>query len=325
MTSGELLSRFKGIKALVIGDLMLDEYIFGRAARISPEAPVMVIRQTSTDRLPGGAANVARNLQALGAETRVLGVIGCDDAGEFLRQSLRDQGLEAESLVTDPDRPTTRKTRIVADHSHQVLRIDHEAEADVSSKVEARLIEAALEMVADAEVIVLSDYLKGALTRSLASEVISRSRSKGIPVVVNPKPRSLPTYSGAALVSLNRSEAAEFLGLWKGLPNEDATEAARSIQRNHGFDSVLVTLGEGGMVAVGSSDVRVNAPRVEVYDTAGAGDTVIATVALGLAAAGFDKAVFELAAQTAASVVKHVGVATPSTEDLERMRAPRVV
>lgn len=320
MTSGELLSRFAGLRALVIGDLMLDEYIFGRAARISPEAPVMVIRQTSTDRLPGGAANVARNLQALGAHTRILGVIGCDEAGEILRQSLRDQGLEADSLVTDPDRPTTRKTRVLADHSHQVLRIDHEAEADVSDKVETKMVEAALLMADEADVIVLSDYLKGALTRTLAFEVIRRSRAKNVPIVVNPKPRSLPTYKGAALVSLNRSEAAEFLGLWKGLPNENATEAARKIQLDHGFDSVLVTLGEGGMVAVGSSEVRVDAPRVEVYDTAGAGDTVIATVALGIAAAGFDKAVFELAAQTAASVVKHVGVATPSAEDLERMR-----
>ena len=308
------------MKALVIGDLMLDEYIFGKAARISPEAPVVVIRQTSTDRLPGGAANVARNLQALGAHTRVLGVIGCDEAGEILRQSLRDQGLEAESLVTDPDRPTTRKTRVLADHSHQVLRIDHESEAEASEKVQSKLIDAAREMAVQADVIVLSDYLKGALSSEVAQDVIAFSKSKSIPVVANPKPRSLPNYRGAALVSLNRGEAAQFLGLWNGLPNEGAIGAARSIQKDFGFESVLVTLGEGGMVAVGPGEVRVDAPRVEVYDTAGAGDTVIATVALGMAAVGFDGAVFELAAQTAASVVKHVGVATPSREDLERMR-----
>ncbi|MEA2552403.1 MAG: hypothetical protein QOJ65_579 [Fimbriimonadaceae bacterium] len=321
MTSGELLSRFQGLRALVIGDLMLDEYIFGRAARISPEAPVMVIRQTSTDRLPGGAANVARNLQALGAHTRILGVIGCDDAGEFLRQSLRDQGLEAEHLVTDASRPTTRKTRVVADHSHQVLRIDHEEEAAVPSDVESRLVDTALAMADQADVIVLSDYLKGALTGLLAQQVIAKAKERGVPIVVNPKPRSVPLYAGATLTSLNRSEAAELLGLWNGLPHSEAPQAARKILEEQKVDSVLITLGEGGMVAVGPSEVRVEAPRVEVYDTAGAGDTVIATVALGLAAIGFDKAVFELAAQTAASVVKHVGVATPSREDLDRMRS----
>lgn len=320
MTSGELLSRFHGLRAVVIGDLMLDEYIFGRAARISPEAPVMVIRQTSTDRLPGGAANVARNLRALGAETKVLGVIGCDDAGEFLRQSLLDQGLDALHLVTDASRPTTRKTRIVADHSHQVLRIDHEAESTVDDAVEKRMIDAAVEMSSQADVVVLSDYLKGALTSALAAAVVKTCKAKDVPVVVNPKPRSLPMYEGAALVSLNRSEAADVLSLWKGLPDDEAMAAANQIRSNHNFSSVLVTLGESGMIAVGSSEVRVAAPRVEVYDTAGAGDTVIATVALGMASVGFHQAVFELAAQTSASVVKHVGVATPSEEDLARMR-----
>jgi len=320
VTSGELLARFHGLRAVVIGDLMLDEYIFGRAARISPEAPVMVIRQTSTDRLPGGAANVARNLRALGAETKVLGVIGCDDAGEFLRQSLLDQGLDALHLVTDASRPTTRKTRIVADHSHQVLRIDHEAESTVDDAVEKRMIDAAVEMSSQADVVVLSDYLKGALTSALAAAVVKTCKAKDVPVVVNPKPRSLPMYEGAALVSLNRSEAADVLSLWKGLPDDEAMAAANQIRSDHNFSSVLVTLGESGMIAVGSSEVRVAAPRVEVYDTAGAGDTVIATVALGMASVGFHQAVFELAAQTSASVVKHVGVATPSEEDLARMR-----
>jgi rfaE bifunctional protein kinase chain/domain len=319
VTPGELLRLFEGLKAVVIGDLMLDEYIFGRAARISPEAPVMVIRQTHTDRLPGGAANVARNLQALGAQTRVLGVIGCDEAGDVLRQSLRDQGLDAEHLVEDRDRPTTRKTRIVADHSHQVLRIDHEAEATVSERVEDRMRDAARDMAANANVIVLSDYLKGALTQRLAADVIAIAKEKGIPVVVNPKPRSLQIYAGAALVSLNRSEAADVLDLFGGLPDVQATKAAHDIRMKHNFDAVLVTLGESGMIAVGSSDIKVEAPRVEVYDTAGAGDTVIATVALGIAAVGFEEAVFGLAAQTAASVVKHVGVATPSKEDLAKM------
>lgn len=307
------------MKAVVIGDLMLDEYIFGKAARISPEAPVMVIRQTSTDRVPGGAANVARNLVALGAETQVLGVIGCDEAGEHLKQSLRDHGLQAERLVTDASRPTTRKTRVVANHAHQVLRIDHEEEASASSEVEGRLIEAGSELVDGADVVVLSDYLKGALTPGVVERLITVAKERGVPVVVNPKPRSLRMYAGATLASLNRSEAAETLGRWQGLSDAEAPSAAREILGGFGVESVLVTLGESGMVAAGASDVRVEAPRVEVYDTAGAGDTVVATVALGLAAVGFAPAVFELAAETSASVVKHVGVATPSAEDLARL------
>ena len=319
MTSSELLRRFQGLKAVVIGDLMLDEYIFGKAARISPEAPVMVIRQTRTDRLPGGAANVARNLQALGARTRVLGVIGCDEAGEVLRQALRDQGLDAEHLVEDESRPTTRKTRVVADHSHQVLRIDHEIESPVPTKVQDKLIDTAQMMINDADVVVISDYLKGALTEQLARSVIAGATSRKIATVVNPKPRSLAHYKGATLASLNRSEAAEVVDLWKGLSDENAILAAHQICKDFSLQSVLITLGESGMVAVGPSDVKVEAPRVEVYDTAGAGDTVIATVALGIAAVGFHQAVFELGAQTAASVVKHVGVATPSKEDLAKM------
>ena len=319
MTSGELLRRFDGLKAVVVGDLMLDEYIFGKAARISPEAPVMVIRQTHTKGVPGGAANVARNIRALGGQAKILGVVGCDPAGELLEQLLRNEGFDAEHLLADPDRPTTRKTRVVADHSHQVLRIDHEHSDDLSQDGQRDMMIHAMQLLEGANVVVLSDYLKGALSMRVTQAVIPLAKEKGIPVVVNPKPRSLPNYVGATLLSLNRSEAADALKLHGGLADEDAAAAAREIMGMYDVNSVLITLGEGGMVVVGSSEIHVDAPRVEVYDTAGAGDTVIATVALGIAAAGFDKAVFELAAQTAASVVKHVGVATPSKDDLDAL------
>jgi rfaE bifunctional protein kinase chain/domain len=314
LSFAELLDRFGSLRALVIGDLMLDEYIFGKATRISPEAPVMVVRQQSTSHVPGGAANVARNIRALGAVCHTVGVIGIDAAGEALQQSLVESG--EVSLVRDPTRSTTRKTRVLADAAHQVLRIDHEEDGPISEATQEQLLVATSHAVASCDVVIMSDYLKGVLTPQVVTGILSAARKNNIPVVVNPKPRSLPQYAGATLVSLNRAEASEALGLWKTLASEEALEAAEQLREQAQVGAVLLTMGEGGMAAVGERQYRIQAPRVEVYDTAGAGDTVIATVALGLAVAGFQEEVFALAAQTAASVVRKVGVATPSEEDL---------
>ncbi len=316
MNHGELLARFQGMNALVVGDLMLDEYIFGRATRISPEAPVMVVRQQQTKNLPGGAANVARNLIALGAKVSMVGVLGCDRSGETLEASLQDQGILTTGIVHEPSRTTTRKTRVVADHSHQVLRIDHEDEGPVSAATDSKLVDQSKAHLDGCDVVVLSDYLKGAVSPRLCEYVIAAANAKGIPVVANPKPRSLSHYKGATLVSLNRLEASDALGIWQGLADENALQAAEDLRNSIGVQTVLITLGEAGMAVFGEGSLTVPAPRVEVYDTAGAGDTVVATVALGMAAAGFDEEIFRLAAQTAACVVRRVGVATPSKEDL---------
>lgn len=319
MSLASLLDSFATLHALVVGDLMLDEYIHGRATRISPEAPVMVIRQQSISSVPGGAANVAQNIRALGAEARTAGVVGLDAAGDALESALRLSG--ELGLVRDPSRATTRKTRVLADHAHQVLRIDHEGEEPVSAEIEQKLLDSVMNLVGGCSVIVLSDYMKGALTVRLAQSLIAYAAATDIPVVVNPKPRSLGNYSGATLVSLNRAEAAEAVGFHQGIDNEDAAHVAQLIRERYNLGAVLITLGEGGMAVAGDSSFLVAAPRVEVYDTAGAGDTVIATVALGLGSgAGVTKAVFELAAQTAASVVRKVGVATPQPEDLAAIR-----
>lgn len=319
MSFSSLLDGFDSIKVLLVGDLMLDEYIFGRATRISPEAPVMIIRRQSIARVPGGAANVARNLKALGGQCHIVGVVGCDAAGQTLEEALRQDG--SVGLVCDPTRITTSKTRVLADHAHQVLRIDHEEEDGIAADVEQELLREALAGLAGANVVVLSDYLKGALTENVAAKIIETAKDRGMPVVVNPKPRSLGQYRGASLVSLNRSEAADALGIWQGISDSGSMAAARQIREASGAEAVLITLGESGMAIAGPQDFEIEAPRVEVYDTAGAGDTVIAAVALGLASVGFEKAVFELAARAAAAVVKKVGVATPSKEDLAEIRA----
>ncbi len=296
---------------------MLDEYIFGRATRISQEAPVLVVRQTSTRSVAGGAANVAANLVALGARPRVIGVAGTDAAGDTLRDCLEAAGIDTANLLRDPTRPTTRKTRVLANHSHQVLRIDHEVESGICSELEASLLAAAAKELDEVDVVVLSDYQKGAVTATVISEIIRLANAKGVPVVANAKPKSLPAYKGATLVSLNEPESAAALGR-ASVGREEGIEAARMLREILGVKHMLVTLGANGMA---SESAAIPAVLVEVYDEAGAGDTVIATIALSIALDTFGRDALGLAAQTAACVVQKVGVAVPTAQDLARIAA----
>jgi D-beta-D-heptose 7-phosphate kinase/D-beta-D-heptose 1-phosphate adenosyltransferase len=251
----------------------------------------------------------------------VVGVVGNDEAGELLAESLAPLGLANTHLVVEQGRTTTRKTRVLADSAHQVLRIDCEDDSEVSKPTSTELCSHALRLLKEVDVLVLSDYLKGALTDDAVVELIQQAKMLGKPVVANPKPRSIESYKGANLVSLNRKEAAEALGLWQGLADGNAEIAASNLCDRLDA-SILVTLGESGMVAASGKRIcRVGAPKVEVYDTAGAGDTTIATVALGMATFGFEKTIFELAAQTSASVVRRIGVAVPTEEDLAAIRS----
>ncbi len=316
----EILEKASGIHAIVLGDLMLDEYIFGDATRISPEAPVMVIRQTESRAVPGGAANVAKNLAAYGAGVTVMGVAGDDAAGSELKRALGALDRSKAMLVQEKGRLTTRKTRVVADHSHQVLRIDNETATDISYESEERLISALRMEIEKADVLVLSDYLKGVLTQSLAKAAVEIAREKGVPVAVNPKPSSVKNYAGASLISLNRSELSGATG---ETPDtlEEALAASQKLRQELNAGCVLGTMGALGLAAdwEGGS-AAVTAPRVEVYDTAGAGDTVIASVALGLGAVGMQADIFRLAAEASARVVRHVGVAVPTAQDLDELK-----
>lgn len=303
MVFSEALAAFRGQRILVIGDLMIDEYIFGSVGRISPEAPVMVVHQTNTKRVPGGAANVALNLKALGAEPIILGLAGHD--ADHLRHTLT--GLNHQ-LVVDKSRVTTRKTRILAEGRHQLLRIDHEVADPAPELCEGELIAAVSHHLPNVDAILMSDYCKGTLTPTVIKSVIERAGSK--PVVVNAKPKTFSLYQGASLISLNKAEAA---GVLDGPVTEESTARLPVMVAP---TSVLVTMGADGMVARGPSLIRVRAPKVEVADPAGAGDTVIAAVTLGLTTLGFTAATFEFAAQLAARVVQHVGVAIPSNDDL---------
>ena len=314
-----LYESFQGLPILVVGDLMLDEYIVGKATRISPEAPVMVVKQRRTFSVPGGAANVAKNVEALGGRATVIGVVGEDSAGRELQEGLGEHG----ALVPDSTRPTSRKTRILADTAHQVLRVDHESDEAIDPDVEESVIGNVREHNSGARALLLSDYNKGVLTAGVISNCIQLARQNGIPIVANAKPTGLSFYSGADLVSLNAREASEAVGAKDILRQSNGSglsdmprDTALKLQRDHKIGHILITLGEYGMC---TESFYISPEKVEVFDTAGAGDTTIAAVALGMASVGFQPNIFEFAAQASAAVVTHVGVAVPSRDDIERI------
>lgn len=321
MSYGELLDSFAGLRAVVIGDVMLDEYIVGSVERISPEAPVMVVKKTGSRWVPGGAANVAKNIAALGGEAVVLGVVGSDDAGNILNQGVQSGAGLKSDLVVDKGRVTTRKTRVMANHSHQVLRIDDEDTTPISEETEESLLKAWSGWLEKANVVLMSDYRKGLLTPGFTGRFVGMAREKGVPVLANAKPESAGYFAGSQLVSLNRGEVGGVLGK-KPADRLEATKMGGELTGVTGSAAVLMTLGEAGMVAWSEAGVyEVNAPEVEAYDVAGAGDTVLATVAMGMARRGYCGEIFELAAEVGAKVVQHIGVAVPSQKDLLAIRS----
>lgn len=321
MAFDHLLDRFPQIRALVVGDLMLDEYIVGTIDRISPEAPVMVVRKQSSRVVPGGAANVAKNVAALGATAIVAGIIGEDEGGSALRQSINETAGLTAAVFVDKGRATTRKTRVVANHAHQVLRIDEESVEPLAAEQTEAALGEWLPLIEQVDVVILSDYAKGVLSAPLLQALITAANQLGKPVLANVKPSSARWYRGASLLSLNRAEAAAILGY---VPKDagQAVAAAKTLQEELGVQGVLVTLGDLGMAAVWpSGQATIPAVPVEAYDVAGAGDTVLATVALGAASIPLCPDIFHLAAHTSAKVVQHVGVAVPTEIDLREIRS----
>ncbi len=316
----QYLAEFPSKSALVVGDLMLDEYIFGSASRISQEAPVIVVKQDRVSSVPGGAANVAMNLMALGANTGVVGVIGDDSAADSLEAALQLSGVSPVEVFRDASRPTTRKTRVIANHSHQVLRIDVEEETPIDPAMIEALVQRVKETMKGRDVLLLSDYQKGAIPGPVIERIIALGKELGVPVVANAKPDSAHFYRGADVVSLNRFEATSAMGMLKPIDDADAVDIAKRLREKLDISSLVITLGASGMVVANDKEaLSVPAIRVEVYDEAGAGDTVIATLALCATFGPLGEDALRLASHTAASVVRKVGVAVPSAEDLQQI------
>lgn len=306
----------RGRKVVVLGDVMLDEFVWGDVTRISPEAPVPVVDIQRESFHLGGAANVLANLVALGAHASVVGVIGNDVAGERLRSSLRNAGADQdEYLVTDEHRPSTVKTRIIA-HSQLVVRADRESRRPVNGQTESRIIEALQAALENAAALIVSDYDKGVVTPRILEKILPLAYDR-VPVLIDPKLRNFGAYRPATLVTPNHHEALRMASL-EADTDEGLHEAARRIRAALHCDAVLITRGDRGMMLLEGTGapVYVATAAREVYDVTGAGDTVIATLAAALTGGSSLIEAAALANHAAGIVVGKVGTATASADEL---------
>jgi D-beta-D-heptose 7-phosphate kinase/D-beta-D-heptose 1-phosphate adenosyltransferase len=305
-----LVDAFAGTRVLCVGDVMLDRYIHGTVERVSPEAPIPVLRIERDSTMLGGAGNVVRNLVALGARARLASVVGADAAGEEIRRSLAEQDRIAYGLVVDADRQTAIKTRYLAG-AQQILRADRETVAPVPAAIRGRVFEAVEALLADSGAMVLSDYGKGVLADTMARDLIVLARAQGRTVVVDPKGADYERYRYADVITPNRVELAEATGRPTRTIGE-VTDAAGWLHEKFGFGTVIATLGKDGMMIVGGllGPVHLLAEQRDVFDVSGAGDTVVAALAAALAAGADMVAAAELANVAAGIVVGKVGTAT---------------
>jgi D-beta-D-heptose 7-phosphate kinase/D-beta-D-heptose 1-phosphate adenosyltransferase len=316
------LSAFERCRLLVVGDLMLDEYVWGSVERISPEAPVPVISVTGEEATLGGAGNVAKNLAVLGAKVFVSGVVGPGVHGKTLREGLAAIGADVEAVVADPARPTTRKTRVIAERQ-QMLRIDRELTGAIAPRTLNALVERAAGRVADVDAVILSDYGKGVVTTELVAALAKAARQAGKPIIADPKGRDYSKYAGLSLITPNKKEAALAAG------SEITDEASLFAAGQRLLDAVaverlLVTCGKDGMVFFerGAAPLTIGTRARQVFDVSGAGDTVVAVLGLGLAAGMSYPEAIALANAAAGVVVGKVGTAAVTRSELAEAIAP---
>jgi D-beta-D-heptose 7-phosphate kinase / D-beta-D-heptose 1-phosphate adenosyltransferase len=309
---------------LCVGDLMLDEFVYGEVSRISPEAPAPVIAVQRSETDIGGAGNVARNIVSLGARCIFVGLVGEDPAGATLKAELGRESLIESVLVCDPTRPTTRKVRFVSEHfSSHMLRADWESTAPASAATEQKLIDAILPLLSRADIVLLSDYAKGVLTARVIRNVIDAARKLGKRVIVDPKSPNLAIYRGATLLKPNRKEFAEATRSRLDT-DQSIADGAHEIMQLADCEAVLVTQSEHGMTLVPRNGEVIHVPGlpVRVRDVSGAGDTVAAVVAVTLAAGADWEAALRMANAAAAVAVSKQGAAVVSSAELRRKILP---
>jgi D-glycero-beta-D-manno-heptose-7-phosphate kinase len=312
----DLVDRFAGAHVLVVGDVMLDQFLVGRVDRISPEAPVPIVAFDHEENRIGGAGNAAHNIADLGGRVELAGLIGHDAAGDRLASALRANKVGVSGLVADEARRTTTKVRVVTTRNQQVARVDYETDTEAAGAAEAALIDRVSVLALSVGAIVVSDYLKGAITLNVMSRLVEVSRTRGIPLLVDPKIPHLAYYRGATLIKPNHHEA-ETATHRRIRTADDARLAARAFRDVAGCDGVLLTRGEHGVWLLdGTFDGHLPSTAREVADVTGAGDTVVATLALALAAGASSAEAASLANHAAGIVVGKFGPATVSPAEL---------
>jgi rfaE bifunctional protein kinase chain/domain len=301
---------------LVIGDLMLDHYIFGSATRLSPEAPVPVVNVQKETKIVGGAANVASNLVDLGAQVSLAGVIGTDSFGEEIIKILQEKQIKTDLVLKDASRTTTVKTRVIAGN-HQVVRIDMEDIHDIADVLEESFLLALDDAIMKSDIIILSDYNKGLLTHALSLRIIARCNELGKKIIVDPKGLDYSKYNGAYLIKPNRKELGEAAKTNRVHNQEELESAAAVIFDCTSAAYLIVTLSEGG-IAIITPDASKILPVVatEVYDVTGAGDTVMATLAYCLSLDFSIEEACHYSNYAASIVIKQIGSATTTIEEI---------
>ena len=312
-----MLASFHGKHVVVVGDVMLDEYVRGDVARISPEAPVPVVDLTERQLMPGGAANTAANIVSLGAKATIVGVVGADAPADQLRVAMRERGIATDALVTAEERPTTHKLRIVA-RTQQIVRVDVESRDKLSAASDAKLVAQITVSAADAHALVISDYAKGVVTDAVIKACIAAAKVRGIPVIVDPKARDFSKYAGATIITPNVLELEVAAGVSTHNRDADIVEAGTALLKTVGGSSILVTRGAAGMTLLSPGREPVHLPTVarSVFDVTGAGDTVVGTLTLALAANVPMQHALVLASHAASIAVGRPGTVAVTTSEL---------
>ncbi|MCB9475555.1 MAG: D-glycero-beta-D-manno-heptose-7-phosphate kinase [Deltaproteobacteria bacterium] len=320
----KLVDAFPGHKVMVVGDVMMDEFIWGSVSRISPEAPVPVVQVDKEERRLGGAANVARNLIDMSAEVVLAGVIGDDPTADLLREAARQGGVDDSCLLTEIGRPTTVKTRVIA-HNQQVVRYDRESVDALPSELYGRLLERIEERATELEAVIVSDYGKGVIGPYLMDGLRSLATKYEFVIVVDPKIRNSATYHDTDLVTPNHHEAGELVG--RKLPNEDAAveKAGQEILESLRLKSLLITRAALGMTLFRPNQEPEHFPTVarQVFDVTGAGDSVIAATTLAKISGGDWREAASIANYAAGVVVGKIGTATATLDELREAMGRR--
>ncbi len=311
-----IVSRFSKAKVLVVGDLILDEFIWGKVTRISPEAPVPVVWVDSENFMPGGASNVATNIRTLGGQVHLAGVVGDDSRGEVLQSLLRKRGVNCDGIFEDKTRPTTQKTRVIA-HHQQVVRIDREVVRPIPDAVLAKIIDYIRHKLKEVDALIIEDYGKGVIVPRIVQESVAIAKKYGKVITVDPKETHFAYYEGVTTITPNHHEAGAAAGI-AITDNGSLERAGLALQKKINCESVLITLGENGMALFQKGKPLVKIPTVakDVFDVSGAGDTVISAYTLARAVKATAHEAAYISNSAAGIVVGKVGVATTNTDEL---------